>query len=46
MVANTNIYIREYTFFSEAINFIIQCSKLFHTLTMLGNFINLIKTNY
>ena len=41
-VANTN-NIREYTFFSEAINFIRQCSK-FHTVIMLSNFINLIKT--
>ena len=37
------ICIREYTFFSEAINFIRQCSK-FHTVIMLSNFINLIKT--
>ena len=41
-VANTN-NIREYTFFSEAINFIRQCSKV-HTVIMLSNFINLIKT--
>ena len=41
-VANTN-NIREYTFFSEAITFIRQCSK-FHTVIMLSNFINLIKT--
>ena len=34
------ICIREYTFFSEAINFIRQCSK-FHTVIMLSNFINL-----
>ena len=34
---------REYTFFSVAINFIRQCSK-FHTMIMLSNFINLIKT--
>ena len=40
------ICIREYTFFSEAINIIRQCSKLFHTLTMLTNVINLIETNY
>ena len=32
------ICIREYTFFSEAINFIRQCSK-FHTVIMLSNFI-------
>ena len=37
------ICIREYTFFSEAINFIRQCSK-FHTVIKLSNFINLIKT--
>ena len=37
------ICIREYTFFSEAIHFIRQCSK-FHTVIMLSNFINLIKT--
>ena len=37
------ICIREYTFFSEAINLIRQCSK-FHTVIMLSNFINLIKT--
>ena len=37
------ICIREYTFFSEAINFIRQCSK-FHTVIMLSNFINLIQT--
>ena len=30
------ICIREYTFFSEAINFIRQCSK-FHTVIMLSN---------
>ena len=35
--------IREYTFFSEANNFIRHCSK-FHTVIMLSNFINLIKT--
>ena len=34
------IFIREYTFFSEAIHFIRQCSK-FHTVIMLSNFINL-----
>ena len=34
------ICIREYTFFSEAINFIRQRSKL-HTVIMLSNFINL-----
>ena len=39
-VANTNICIREYTFFSEAINFIRQCSK-FHTVIMLSDLINL-----
>ena len=44
-VANTNMYSRIH-FFSEPINFIEQCSKLFHTLTMLTNFINLIETNY
>ena len=37
------ICIHEYTFFSEAINFIRQCSK-FHTVIKLSNFINLIKT--
>ena len=37
------ICIREYTFFSEAINFFSQCSK-FHNVIMLSNFINLIKT--
>ena len=37
------ICIHEYTFFSQAINFIRQCSK-FHTVIMLSNFINLIKT--
>ena len=41
-VANTNMYSRIH-FFSEAINFIRQCSK-FHTVIMLSNFINLIKT--
>ena len=42
------VCIREYTFLSEAINFIRQCSKLVHTLTMLTgtNVINLIETNY
>ena len=44
-VANT-MCIPEYTFFSEAVNFNRQCSKLFHTLTMLTNFIHLIETNY
>ena len=46
-VANTNMFpIREYTFFSEAINVTRQCSKLFHTVTLLTNLINLIETNY
>ena len=39
----SRICIREYPFFSEAINFIRPCSK-FHTVIMLSNFINLIKT--
>ena len=37
------ICIREYTFFSEAIYFIRQCSK-FHTVIMLTNFSSLIRT--
>ena len=41
-VANTNMYLRIH-FFSEAINFIRQYSK-FHTVIMLSNFINSIKT--
>ena len=43
--ANTNkiMYSRMH-FFSEAINFIRQCSKLFHTLALLTNFFNLFET--
>ena len=43
IVWRIRICIREYTFFSEAIHFIRQCSK-FHTVIMLSKFINLIKT--
>ena len=41
-VANANMYSRIH-FFLRGYNFIRQCSK-FHTVIMLSNFINLIKT--